>query len=174
MMTFLLELAKITIPGILVLLAAYYVLRDLLRNAERTRFYEMKKESAKALTPVKLTAYERLALFLERMKPESLLIRTQLPNMKVHDLHVALLNTIREEFEHNVTQQIYVGNDVWLLTRNAKDSLIQLINSIASDMPDDLPALELSKMIIERYNAVNETPIDLALSALKSEVKSFK
>lgn len=173
-MTFLLELAKITIPGILVLLAAYYVLRDLLRNAERTRFYEMKKESAKALTPVKLTAYERLALFLERMKPESLLIRTQLPNMKVHDLHVALLNTIREEFEHNVTQQIYVGNDVWLLTRNAKDSLIQLINSIASDMPDDLPALELSKMIIERYNAVNETPIDLALSALKSEVKSFK
>ncbi len=174
MMTFLLELAKITIPGILVLLAAYYVLRDLLRNAERTRFYEMKKESAKALTPVKLSAYERLALFLERMKPESLLIRTQLPNMKVHDLHVALLNTIREEFEHNVTQQIYVGNDVWLLTRNAKDSLIQLINSIASDMPDDLPALELSKMIIERYNAVNETPIDLALSALKSEVKSFK
>lgn len=174
MMNFLLEIAKITIPGILVLLAAYYVLRDLLRNAERTRFYEMKKESAKALTPVKLTAYERLALFLERMKPESLLIRTQLPNMKVHELHIVLLNTIREEFEHNVTQQIYVGNDVWLLTRNAKDSLIQLINSIASDMPDDMPALELSKMIIERYNAVNETPIDLALNALKSEVKSFK
>ena len=174
MMTFLLELAKITIPGILVLLAAYYVLRDLLRNAERTRFYEMKKESAKALTPVKLTAYERLALLLERMKPESLLIRVQAPNMNVHEMHVALLNTIREEFEHNVTQQIYVGNDVWLLTRNAKDSLIQLINSIASDMPDDLPALELSKLIIERYNAVNETPIDLALNALKSEVKSFK
>lgn len=174
MMNFLLEIAKISIPGILVLLAAYYVLRDLLRNAERTRFYEMKKESAKALTPVKLTAYERLALFLERMKPESLLIRTQLPNMTVHELHIVLLNTIREEFEHNVTQQIYVGNDVWLLTRNAKDSLIQLINSIASDMPDDMPALELSKMIIERYNAVNETPIDLALNALKSEVKSFK
>ncbi|MBO7607030.1 MAG: hypothetical protein J6T28_05375 [Paludibacteraceae bacterium] len=174
MMNFLLEIAKISIPGILVLLAAYYVLRDLLRNAERTRFYEMKKESAKALTPVKLTAYERLALFLERMKPESLLIRTQLPNMTVHELHIVLLNTIREEFEHNVTQQIYVGNDVWLLTRNAKDSLIQLINSIASDMPDDMPALELSKMVIERYNAVNETPIDLALNALKSEVKSFK
>ncbi|MBO7506394.1 MAG: hypothetical protein J6T67_03320 [Paludibacteraceae bacterium] len=174
MMNFLLEIAKISIPGILVLLAAYYILRDLLRNAERTRFYEMKKESAKALTPVKLTAYERLALFLERMKPESLLIRTQAPNMTVHELHIVLLNTIREEFEHNVTQQIYVGNDVWLLTRNAKDSLIQLINTIASDMPDDVPALELSKMIIERYNAVNETPIDLALSALKSEVKSFK
>lgn len=173
-MNFLLEIAKISIPGILVLLAAYYILRDLLRNAERTRFYEMKKESAKALTPVKLTAYERLALFLERMKPESLLIRTQAPNMTVHELHIVLLNTIREEFEHNVTQQIYVGNDVWLLTRNAKDSLIQLINTIASDMPDDVPALELSKMIIERYNAVNETPIDLALSALKSEVKSFK
>ncbi len=174
MLSYLLELAKITIPGVLVLLAAYYVMRDLLRNAERTRFYELKKETAKALTPVKLTAYERIALFLERMKPESLLVRTQMPNMNVHELHVALLNTIREEFEHNVTQQIYVGNDVWLLTKNAKECLIQLINSTASEMPDELPALQLSKMIVERYNEVQETPIDLALKALKSEVKSFK
>lgn len=174
MIAFLMEIAKITIPGVLVLLAAYYVMRDLLRNAERNRFYDLKKETAKTLTPIKLTAYERIALLLERMKPESLLVRTQTPNMNVHDLHLALLSTIREEFEHNVTQQIYVSADVWLLTKNAKESLLQLVNSTASEMPDELPAIELSKMIIERYGAVQETPIDMALNALKNEVKSFR
>lgn len=174
MLAFVLEIAKITIPGVLVLIAAYRVMRDLLRNAERTRYYEMKKESAKTLNPVRLTAYERIALLLERMKPESLLIREQLQGMNVHDLHVALLKAIREEFEHNVTQQIYVSTELWLLTKNAKESLVQLVNSSAQDLPDDLPAIELSKVIIERYAAVESTPIDMALAALKDEVKSFR
>lgn len=174
MLNFFLEIAKITIPGLLVLFATYRVLRDLLRNAERTRYYEAKKEAAKTLNPVRLTAYERIALFLERMKPESLLIRMQAPGMTVHTMHVALLSTIREEFEHNVTQQIYVSTEVWFLTKNAKESLIQLINSSAQELPDDLPALELSKVIIDRYAAVENTPIDMALAALKDEVKSFR
>ncbi len=174
MLEFFLEIAKITIPGLLVLFATYRVLRDLLRNAERTRYYEAKKESAKTLNPVRLTAYERIALLLERMKPESLLIRVQTPGMNVYNLHVALLATLREEFEHNVTQQIYVSTEVWLLTKNAKESLVQLINSSAQDMPDELPALELSKVIIDRYAAVENTPIDMALAALKEEVKSFR
>lgn len=94
--------------------------------------------------------------------------------MNVHGLHMALLATIREEFEHNVTQQIYVSTELWLLTKNAKESLVQLINSSAADMPDELAAMELSKIIIERYAAVDNTPIDMALAALKDEVKSFR
>ncbi|MCQ2224771.1 MAG: hypothetical protein MJZ14_03480 [Paludibacteraceae bacterium] len=174
MLNFFLEIAKITIPGLLVLFAAYRVMRDLLRNAERSRYYEIKKETAKTLNPVRLTAYERIALFLERMKPESLLIRVQTPGLTVHAMHVALLAAIREEFEHNVTQQIYVSTELWLLTKNAKESLIQLVNTSAQELPDELPALELSKLIIDRYSAVENTPIDMALAALKDEVKSFR
>lgn len=174
MLNFFLEIAKITIPGLLVLFATYRVLRDLLRNAERNRYYEIKKETAKTLNPIRLTAYERIALLLERMKPESLLLRVQAPGMNVLGLHMALLATIREEFEHNVTQQIYVSTELWLLTKNAKESLVQLINSSAADMPDELAAMELSKIIIERYAAVDNTPIDMALAALKDEVKSFR
>ena len=89
------------------------------------------------------------------------------------DLHIALLATVREEFEHNVTQQIYVSNDVWAVTKNAKESIIQLINTCASDIPDELPAIELAKIIIERYGSIETTPVDMALEILKKEVKSF-
>lgn len=173
MKDFLLELAKITIPGVLVLLATYYVLRDLMKNEERNRYYATKKETAKTLNPIRLTAYERLALFLERIQPDSLILRVQQSGMKSKDLHIALLSTIREEFEHNVTQQIYVSNDVWIVTKNAKESIVQLVNTCASEVPDDLPAIELSKIIIERYGSIDTTPLDIALNMLKAEVKSF-
>lgn len=173
MSSFLLELAKITIPGLLVLLAAYYVLRDLMKNEERNRLYAMRKESAKTLNPIRLTAYERLALFLERIQPDSMILRVQNGSMNVKDLHLALLATVREEFEHNVTQQIYVSADVWLVTKNAKESIVQLINTCASELPDEMPAIELAKLIIERYGSIETTPVDVALNMLKKEVKSF-
>ena len=173
MATFLLELAKLTIPGVLVLLAAYYILKDLLNNQERNRYYELKKETAKNLNPIRLTAYERLALFLERIQPDSMILRVQNNSMKVKDLHIALLATVREEFEHNVTQQIYVSNDVWAVNKNAKESIIQLNNTCASDIPDEVPAIELAKIIIERYGSIETTPVDMALEILKKEVKSF-
>lgn len=168
-----LEIAKVTIPGLLVLLAAYYTMRDLLKNDERRRYYEMRRETAKTLNPIKLTAYERLALFLERIRPDSIIMRTQSANMTSGELHRTLLATIREEYEHNVTQQIYVGKEVWIVTKNAKESMLQLINTCASEIPSKLPAIELAKVIIERYGELEDSPIDIALNILKTEVKSF-
>ena len=173
MAAFLLDVAKISVPGILVLIAAYYVMRDLLKNQERNRYYELKKETAKSLNPIRLTAYERIALFLERIQPDSMIIRVQQNSMKAKDLHLALLTTVREEFEHNVTQQIYVSNDVWIVTKNAKESVIQLINTCANVIPDELPAIELAKLIIEKYGELENSPVDIALNMLKNEVKSF-
>ena len=173
MIEFLLDIAKIAIPGVLVLLATYYVLNNLLKNEERNRYYNLRKETAKTLNPIRLTAYERLALFLERIQPDSLLLRVQQNGMKAKELHLALLTTIREEFEHNVTQQIYVSNDVWIVTKNAKESIVQLVNTFASEVPDDLQAIELYNIIIERYVSIEKTPVDMALNMLKSEVKSF-
>ncbi|MCK9155917.1 MAG: hypothetical protein M0P12_07375 [Paludibacteraceae bacterium] len=173
MLNFLLELLKITVPGVLVFLAAYYVMDKMVKNDERRRYYELKKETAKALSPIRLNAYERYALFLERVNPESLILRVQLPGMKVRDLHMALLSTIREEFEHNVSQQIYISQDLWLVIKNAKESLVQFVNTYSEKVPDDLPAIALSKVLIESYNALENSPIDIALNVLKAEVKAF-
>lgn len=167
------EILKITIPGLLVLLAAYYVLDGMLKNEERRRFYETKLAASKVLSPIRLTAYERFALFLERINPESLVIRVSQPGMTAVDLHVALLATIREEFEHNVSQQIYITPELWMVIKNAKESLIQFINTYSAKVPDGVPSIELSKVLIESYNSMESSPIDMALSLLKKEVKAF-
>ncbi len=174
-MNFIIEILKISASGILVLIMAHLVLERIFKNEERKRYAEMKKEAAKALNPVRLTAYERLALLLERLNPESLVVRVQTPGMSAAMLHLALITTIREEFDHNVTQQIYVSNNVWLMVRGAKENLLQFVNTIASQLPDDIPAVELGKIIIEKYNETeNATPIQAALEGLKQEVRGFQ
>lgn len=176
-MDVLLDILRLSVSGVLVFIASYFILNKMLENAERRRYFELKKESIKLLSPIKLTAYERLALLLERLNPESLVVRVQTPGMDAKTLHYALITTIREEFDHNVTQQVYVSNNVWLMVRGAKENLLQFINTVSSQIPNDVPAIELGKLIIEKYNDTDEnsaTPIEAALEGLKREVRSFQ
>lgn len=175
-MAILLEIIKISISGILVLIATYILINRMFENAERKRYFEIKKETAKTLNPIRLNAYERLALLLERLKPDALILRVQVPGMTAHDLHMTLLTVIREEFDHNLTQQIYVSGNLWMMISGSKDHLVQFINTIAQQVPDDVPGLEFGKMIIQSYaNIENDvTPIEAALEGLKREVKSFQ
>ena len=126
-----------------------------------------------ALLPCKLTAYERLVLFLERIKPESMVVRIQYPTMKAGDLHLMYIQQVREEFEHNVSQQIYVSEDLWRFVIAAKESLLQFINTCSESVPKDVPAVELSKILIEKYNETENPPIDIALVVLKNEIKTL-
>lgn len=171
-MDYLSDIIKISISGVLVFFTAYYMLQNLLKNEEKKRYYEMRRETVKALNPVRLTAYERFALFLERINPESMILRIQQPGMTVADLHLTLLVNIREEFEHNVSQQIYVSPELWTFIKNAKEGLVQFINTCSSKIPDDLPAIELSKVIIEGYNSIENPPTEIALNFLKKEVRA--
>ncbi len=172
MVDYLSDIIKISISGVLVFLTAYYMLQNLLKNEEKKRYYEMRKETIKTLNPVRLNAYERFALFLERINPDSMLLRMQLSGMTVADLHVALLSTIREEFEHNVSQQIYVSPELWTFIKNAKEGLVRFINTCSSRMPDDLPAMELAKVILEGYGSIENPPTEVALEFLKKEVRA--
>jgi hypothetical protein len=172
MVDYLSDIIKISISGILVFLTAYFMLQNLLKNEEKKRYYEMRKETIKTLNPVRLNAYERFALFLERINPDSLILRMQLPGMTVADLHLALLTAIREEFEHNVSQQIYISPELWLFIKNAKESLVQFINNCYGKIPDDLPAIELAKVILEGYNSIENPPTEVALEFLKKEVRA--
>ena len=173
-MIYVLEIIKISVSGILVLIMAHYVLKKLLNNEERRRRYELKKETAKTLNPVRLNAYERFALFLERINPESMILRIQHSSMNAGGLHLALLTCVREEFEHNVSQQIYISPELWSFIKGAKENLIQFINVCSSKIESDMPAIELSKIIIEGYNSIDNQPTKVALDFLKKEVKAFQ
>lgn len=166
-----LDILKYTLPAIIVLIAAVLIIKQVVKIDQNRRNYEMISKNQQIITPIRLQAYERLALLLERLSPESLIMRVNKPNMTAKQLQSELLSTLRFEFDHNVSQQIYVTPQVWEIIKNSRSKITQLINGAAIRVKPDDSALVLSKIILEDLMALDKSPTSLALEALKNEVK---
>jgi len=165
------ELAQVLIPSLMILYLAYLLVRMYIQKELELRKLEIRGRSLETTLPLRIQAYERLTLLLERISPQNLLIRISSPNMPARDLHQTLLREIREEYNHNVAQQIYVSAAIWDMVRNAKEDLIVSINDAASEMTMESTGLDLSKKIFEK--AVNKPvdPIAHALLEMKTEIQ---
>jgi hypothetical protein len=164
------DILKIVLPALIVFLTAYFLFRDMLENAQKEREFEFRVKNSGKVTPVRLQAYERLALVLERISPESMLMRLSPHEISASAYHQQLLAQIRQEFEHNLSQQIYVSPMLWETIRSARENLIGIINSSAEEVGPDAPALLLSKKIIENYIGEDNQPIVNAMNELKKEI----
>lgn len=142
-------------------------------NENKKREAEQKIENAKITIPLRIQAYERLVLLLERIKPESMLLRVMTPQMTAGLLHQELLITVRAEFEHNLSQQIYVSQESWNAVKLAKDSLVRLINEEAAKIAAGAPASNLSEAILTQTITQQINPIQNALSILKKDAENF-
>jgi hypothetical protein len=167
------EILKIVLPAIIVFLTAYFLFRDMLENSQKQREFEFRIKNGKKVTPVRLQAYERLALLLERISPQSLLMRVSPNDITAFEYHQQLLSQIRQEFEHNFSQQIYVSAILWETIRGARENLIGIINKSAEEINNDAPALALSKKIIENYIEEEDQPIVIAMNELKKEISKL-
>jgi len=167
------EILKIVLPALIVFITAYFLFRDMLENDQRRREFEFRVIHAKEMTPVKLQAYERLTIFLERISPESMLLRHSPHEMTVVEYHQVLLSAIRQEYEHNLSQQIYVSTILWETIRGAKEKQVTLINRSAEELDQNSPGYELSKKIFNEYLDEDPAPVALALADLKKEVGKF-
>jgi hypothetical protein len=167
------EILKIVLPALIVFITAYFLFRDMLENDQRRREFEFRVLRTKEITPIKLQAYERLTLFLERISPESMLVRHSPHETTVAGYHEILLNIVRQEYEHNLSQQIYVSPLLWETIRGAKEKLITIINSSAEELDQKSPGYELSKKIFNNYLDEDPAPVALALADLKKEVGKF-
>lgn len=149
------------------------------RNEEKKRQWELKRESQKTISPIRLRAYERLALLLERTKPEHMLMELQQKEPEafrtwtVLQVQQYLLQTIRAEFDHNQSQQVYVSEEVWDLLINARDQTAAFVISIASQIPPQADVQTYAKALITAYASNGVTPTDKALEELKNEAKSI-
>ena len=103
--------------------------------AQPDKVTDTKTDTAKTLLNLKLLAYERIILFIERMKPDSLIPRTLTPSLNSKEYQLSLINEIRREFEYNLSQQLYLSENAWTVTVNYKDNIITLINSASADCP---------------------------------------
>ncbi len=130
-----------------------------------------KRESEKTMLSVSLQAYERLALFLERINPPNLISRMSRPGQKAAQLQAVLLNTIREEYEHNMSQQVYVSNLAWDHLVKARNEVEMLINKAAAELDRDADGKELAKGIVSKTLEDKKNPVDQALYILKQELR---
>ena len=164
------DILKITLPAILVIVTAWLVIRSMIKNDQDRRKQELLLQNAKTIIPIRLQAYERIILFLERISLESLLVRVSSPDMTAVQLHTALLTTIRAEFEHNLSQQIYMTSQAWEVVRNARSSTIKSINSVMEKMPPNSTGMAFSKKLLENVMEIEKEPTRAAIDFVKAEI----
>ncbi len=159
------------LPSIVVFLTAFYLIKQFTSAKVHEQATEVRKEDHKQLLPLRLQAYERLTLFAERIQPGSLLLRVHKGNMSSRTFHAELVATIREEYEHNVTQQIYVSDKAWTKVRQAKEETIRLVNLSYEQTGDTPSGTELSRHIFENVSRLTHTPSQECLVVIKEDVR---
>lgn len=169
----LLELLKYILPALVVFGTAYFLIKQMLDRDERRQKLDILMKNQKIITPIRLQAYERIILFLERISPESMIKRVLQPQMKAKQMQMAMLATIRSEFEHNLSQQIYVSSEAWETVLNAKENIIQLINVVGNRASSEDTALTMSKTILDMLMKVEEPPLKKAINFVKQESSEF-
>lgn len=169
----LLEILKYTLPSVVVFITAYFMLKMFLQNEEKKRKQELVLQNLKQITPLRLQAYERIILFLERISPESLLVRVNNPHYTSRQLQAEMLSTIRNEFEHNFSQQLYFSSETWEVVRNAKGNMVKIINLAAEKVKPDSPAINLSRTILEMVMEVGKAPTHIAIEVIRKEMQKI-
>ncbi len=161
-----LEILKYTVPSLVVFITVYFVLRTYLSHIYKLELNKYQKDRNKDILYLRLQAYERLAMFCERISLDNLYYRLYHAEMGVNELQNAMLIGVQQEFEHNVTQQIYISENLWDILKIAKDQTQEVISKSNGATPvdffNDLKRNSLSKKI---------DPIHYAKQALKSEVE---
>jgi len=164
-----LEILKYTLPSFIVLLAVYLIIKQFVKETINRQKIEAFSENQKLLTPLRLQAYERVILFLERITIESLAIRLQKPGMNARQLHMTMVDSVRKEFNHNLSQQLYISEKSWNAVKNSKEQIIRTINLSAASMNPKSKAGDLSKRAMEIYSDIKSMPIESSITLVKRE-----
>ena len=150
----------------------YLLVKRYFDNRQKEQLLQMKlderRETLKVVTPIRLQAYERMALFLERIAPSSLVLRCYQPGMDLRLLQGVMTKNIRDEWEHNLSQQVYLSPTLWARIREAKDETVNLVNSAAVSLADTSDPTRLAASIFA--SAAGHPPVEGALDALHDEL----
>jgi hypothetical protein len=168
-MNLFLESLHYTIPAIVVLATSYLLIRQFFDKELRQQKHELLINNQKLITPIRLQAYERMVLLLERISPENLLTRIYVPGMTTGDIKNEAIRNIKSEFEHNLSQQVYISGKSWELIKMAKENMIKLLNIAGNKFESKTPATEYSKLVLQMYFNVEDPPLKVALEHLKNE-----
>jgi hypothetical protein len=170
-MEILADFVKILLPASIVLYAMYLTFSTLLNKETEKKLLELKAKNTEMVLPLRLQAYERMCLFLERIAPNNLVIRVSQIAVTSGDFHQLLLSEIREEFNHNLSQQVYMSDEAWVAIKSAMEEVVIYINNAAALVSKDAKPVELAKAIFENFMQNNADPTGKALKVIKDEIR---
>lgn len=166
--TNIIEILAYTIPSIITGAVAYFLFNSHFKDQQNTRRWLLQKDNQKAALPLRLQAYERMTLFMERINPSQLMVRINPVSDDKNDYANYVIAQIEQEFEHNIAQQIYISDKCWTIILTAKNASIQMIRLAAKNEKvnnaDDLRTFVISELIEKA------APSSTALAFIKNEV----
>jgi len=169
--TRLIELILYIVPAAITGLVAYYFFKMHTDNEEGRRRYVIHKEAQKTALPLRLQAYERLILFLERINPAKLLVRISPQSSNKHDYEEYVIGQIEQEFEHNLTQQIYISAECWDIITTAKNATIQTIRK--TNMSERIDTADKLREVMLTDLFDKQSASSVAIAYLKNEVSGL-
>jgi hypothetical protein len=150
---------------------AFFLLWYYLKQTRKPVAAAGNNQDHQTILPLRLQAYERFVLFLERIHPSNLMLRLNNPDLTALQLQSLLVRTIREEFEYNLSQQLYVSGNSWDLIKNAKEETIAMINHASSGLPEEARSSDLVKTVFEVAISRGKLPVETALEEIKRELQ---
>lgn len=165
------EVFKYVLPAAIVLLVVKYMNDARLDQDRLDKNAEVRKEILRTHLPLKLAAYERAVLYLERINPANLLARVGSSGKSAQQLHLDLIREVRHEYEHNLAQQIYISSRGWAALVKAKEEVLALINQSGREQAEAAEGISLGKSIIEKFNSGTNNPTVDAINVLKGDIE---
>ncbi len=170
-MELLIDFVKILIPAGSVLFAMYLTVKAFLNKEFEKKLLETKENASKLVLPIRLQAYERICLYLERISPHNLILRTNEPGYTASQFQQKLISDIREELNHNLAQQIYLSDAAWNLVKSTTEDVIGIISGASQFVAPDAKGIDLAKAIFNELVNRNEDPTLATLKFVKNEIR---
>ena len=172
-MDILLQIALIVIPSGAVLLTTIFFLRREASKEVMNMKAELKKQRQEYFLPSRVEAYQRAILLMERIHPNSLVMRLHNPGLPAKALQADFLKAIREEYDHNVAQQLFISPQGWQMVKNSKEETIKIINIAGNQMLATSTGMDLSAKIFEIVAEVGQLPTEITVEYLKKELQEL-
>jgi hypothetical protein len=164
----------LVVPTLLATGAAALVFRALLSQRRAAERQELRLNAFSAIVPLRIAAHERAVLFLTRIQPDAIILRSDVSRMNAGQLRQALLEDLRAEYEHNAVQQLYISDAAWTALLFARDTVAELIADAANELPPIASGLDYAQAVLTAVKDRNEgpvpTPITEAIRRLKADL----
>ncbi len=170
---FILEVLKISVPALIVFLTTSLILKRFFEKEYAEKVREVKALANSKVLPMRLQAHERMALYLERIDLNNSILKTYKSGMSARLLQNELNASIRSEFEHNVAQQVYLSEKTWGAVKTAKEETIKIINIAAQQLEDTATGIDFSTKVYEILSQLSDTPSEVALKQLRTDIKKY-